>query len=136
MSTLKKIDLDNDSGFDGSRDDQSLVSANTVAHDDHNKNEQFTIAKAETKAVSWFRLAFFAFLGALMAIVGYFVYTYVSESEQAEFEDDFHADAFKVFESIGKSLDVTIGAVDAFVVSMVSFARYSNSSWPFVTYTR
>jgi hypothetical protein len=68
-----------------------------------------------------------------MAIVGYFVYTYVSGSEQAEFEDDFHADAFKVFESIGKSMDVTIGAVDALVVSMVSFARYSNSSWPFVT---
>jgi hypothetical protein len=128
------IDLDIDPCFDGgNRDDQSL-STHTDEHEAHkSKNEQFTIAKRETAVVNWFRLALLVVLAASIAGVGYGVFTYIDRSEQHEFEDDFQADALKVFESIGKSLDVTIGAVDALVVSMVSFARYSNSSWPLVT---
>lgn len=131
MSTPKKIELEDDSGFDGSNgDDQSGTDA---YGDGQQKEEEPTIAKAETKVVGCFRLAVFAILAVSMALVGYFVYTYISGSEQAQFEDDFHGDANKVFESIGKSLDVTIGAVDAFVVSLISYSHLTDSSWPFVT---
>ena len=30
-------------------------------------------------------------------------------------------------------LDTTFGAADAFILKLVAYARYSNSSWPYVT---
>jgi hypothetical protein len=124
----KEEDLDSDFG-------EADQSQSTTVNENGNVNtdQYFAIAKRETAVVNWFRLALSVVLAASIAGVGYGVFTYINASEQQEFEEQFHADAYKVFESIGKSLDVTIGAVDALVVSMVSFARYSNSSWPFVT---
>jgi hypothetical protein len=125
-----------DGDGDGDEDHRSDTDVSSKADDQHassNADEQHAIAKRETNVVNSFRVVVLVVLAASMAAVGYAVYRFLSSSEKAEFEDNFHADANKVFESIGKSLDVTIGAVDALVVSMVSFARYSNSSWPFVT---
>ena len=96
-------------------------------------DEHLAIAKRETVVVNWFRLALSLVLAASAAGAGCGVFARINTSEQQEFEEPFHADAFKAFESIAKSLDVTIRAVGALVVSMVSFACCSNSSWPFVT---
>jgi hypothetical protein len=127
----KKVDSD----YDSEEPDHSQASTFNDGHSNGNgENDKYlAIAFRETAVVNWFRLALLVVLAASIAGVGYGVFTYINGSEQKEFEEQSHADASKVFESIGKSLDVTIGAVDALVVSMVSFARYSNSSWPFVT---
>jgi hypothetical protein len=125
--------LNSDSGEEELEHSQSTTTANVSGNGNGENDDYLAIAKRETAVVNWFRLALLVVLAASIAGVGYGVFTYINTSEHQEFEDQFDADAFKVFESIGKSLDVTIGAVDALVVSMVSFARYSNSSWPFVT---
>jgi hypothetical protein len=61
------------------------------------------------------------------------VYFYIRASENREFEDQFEADATKVLAAIGASLDSSLSAVDAFVVSIVSYAKATNQTWPFVT---
>jgi hypothetical protein len=42
-------------------------------------------------------------------------------------------DANKVLKKVADGIGLTLGAVDSFVGSMVSYANYSNSTWPFVT---
>ncbi len=61
------------------------------------------------------------------------VYRYVSTAEHTSFEGHFQDDSDKVLEAIGSTLELTLGSVDNFLVGMVSFARYTNATWPFVT---
>jgi hypothetical protein len=91
------------------------------------------IGKGESKAVFWSRIAVLAVLVASAVGVALVVFFYLSGSETDEFETQFNSDALKVQEAVGKSLDSTLGATDAFVVKLVAHARYSNSTWPFVT---
>jgi hypothetical protein len=65
--------------------------------------------------------------------VAVLVFLYVSNQENTEFEETFAADANKVLVSLGAMLDITMGALDSFVVGMASYARMSESSWPLVT---
>jgi hypothetical protein len=44
----------------------------------------------------------------------------------------FSGDSTKIFESIGNTLDFTLGVVDSFLVGLVSFARFTNATWPHV----
>jgi hypothetical protein len=39
----------------------------------------------------------------------------------------------KDFGAVGIRLNPTLGATDVFVIHALSYARYSNSTWPFVT---
>jgi hypothetical protein len=57
---------------------------------------------------------------------------YTSGVEQQSFKDAFAIDANKVLEAIGNSLDKTMGAVDAYAVSLMSSVRATNQTWPFV----
>jgi class 3 adenylate cyclase len=91
------------------------------------------IAKAEDNLVFWSRLIVLAVLVVSTVSVALVVYFYTSDSEEDEFERQFISDSQKVFEAVGTSLDLTLGAADAFVVKVLSYARYSNSTWPFVT---
>jgi hypothetical protein len=95
--------------------------------------EQEEIAKSETTAVFWLRLAVLLVMTLSAVAVALSVYFYTSGSEQDEFETQFTSDSIKVLESVGLTLDTTFGAADAFVLKLVAYARYSNSSWPYVT---
>lgn len=53
--------------------------------------------------------------------------------EKADFREDFDADALKILESIGFSVDLTLTAEDSLVTTMVSYANHNNLTWPFVT---
>jgi len=53
--------------------------------------------------------------------------------KKKNFEEQFLDDAHKVLEAVGSSLYLTLGAIDALVDSMISFAHYTNQTWPFVT---
>ena len=84
-------------------------------------------AKAESGNVIFlYRLLVLAVLLISMIGVALTVHIYVSSSEKRAFEDQFRENATKVLDAIGISFDTSLGAVDAFVISLVSYARYSN----------
>jgi hypothetical protein len=60
-------------------------------------------------------------------------YFYTTNAETDEFEKQFNEDAIKVLQSLGESLDKAIAGVDAMVLNMLSYARDTNQTWPYVT---
>ena len=91
------------------------------------------IAQRETKYVYWLRFLVIFVLTTSTLVVSLLVHKYVVMTEHEDFTTRFESDATKILDSIGTTLDQTLGATDSFVVQMVSYARASNSSWPFVT---
>jgi class 3 adenylate cyclase len=91
------------------------------------------IAKGESKAVFYLRSLTFLVLIVSAISISLCVYFYMTDTEKDEFETQYHSDAHKVLESVGKALDNTLGATDAFIVKMMAYADNSNSTWPFVT---
>ena len=96
------------------------------------EEQQEVIAKQETRVVLWIRVVVCAVLVVTTLAVAYLVHRYIETSQQQDFETSFDDNAVKVFEAIGNALDVSLGAVDAFALGLVSFARYANKTWPFV----
>ena len=94
---------------------------------------QNAIAKAETQAVKRLKLVVLGVLTLLAVGVALAVYYYTSGAEQVQFEDAFQGDASKVLEGLGSSLERTIGGLDLFAAMIVSVARATNQTWPFVT---
>jgi hypothetical protein len=110
------------------------TSVATGKEDQHRTpEEQEEIAQSETKAVFWLRMMVLLVLILSAVAVSLSVYFYTSESEQNEFETQFNSDSVKVLEAVGNTLDTTLGAADAFVLRVVAYGRYSNSTWPYVT---
>jgi hypothetical protein len=91
------------------------------------------IGKKETKSVNRQRAIVVLVLIASTIGVAIGVYWYIYHSEKIQFEQNFVDDAHKVFESIGSSLERTLGAIDILTATIVSTAHYTNQSWPFVT---
>ncbi|KAL7569517.1 hypothetical protein ACA910_013892 [Epithemia clementina (nom. ined.)] len=102
-----------------------------VQCDSHNQPD--IIAKRETQQIFRLRVLVFSVLFLSMALVSVLTYYYTSTSEQTDFEEAFHDNAGKVLQALGASLDKAIAGVDAFVISILSHARETNQTWPFVT---
>lgn len=109
-------------------------SSNDVSREVKGSEEPAGIAQEENKNVFRLRLLVISVLVASTIGVAVGVFLYVSGAEQSDFESQFEDDADKVLESIGTTLALTLGSVDAFLVALVSYARDTNSTWPFVTY--
>ncbi len=92
-----------------------------------------TISTAENKAVYRIRLMVMFFLTMSTIGTACLVYFNARNSEQEQFEADFEYLASKVFNHLGSSIEASLGAIDGFVVSIVSFALHSNMTWPYVT---
>ena len=128
---------------DGKGDDQSTTASSNAQ-----------IADKENRYVLYIRLVVLFVLVASTVAVATVVYLYISHSETAEFKEQFESDAEKILTSLGDTFDLTLGALDAFVVNIVSYAaaevaKASSSSaaagtssgndgndlvgWPFVT---
>lgn len=92
-----------------------------------------TIAKKESKAVFCLRVAVFLVLFASAAAVITTVYLYIVNQEQEEFVQTLDSASSKVFDSIGQTLEQTLGATDSYVTTYLSYARYSSpTNWPFI----
>jgi len=102
-------------------------------HHDTNDEEEVVIAKAESNAVFWWKLIVLSVLLASALGVALGVYLYTTDSETNDFEEQFNNDAIKIFENVGSTLDISLGTIDSFLVTLTSFARFSNMTWPFVT---
>jgi hypothetical protein len=91
------------------------------------------LAKKETADVMRLKGIVVFVLVAFTALVSTVVYFYLSTNEQEQFESQYHDDARKVLQGMGISLDQTLGSFDGLAVALVSHARETNQSWPFVT---
>jgi hypothetical protein len=113
------------------------VTINDASHNDKARSvkqpEQEIIGRAEDKAVFRLKLLVLAVLTASTVGIAMVVYLYTSNAEEDDFEEQFIGDSSKIFESIGSTLELTLGAVDSFLVGLVSFARFTNATWPHVT---
>ena len=91
------------------------------------------IAKKESRAVFYLRLCVLIVLLCSTVAVSTAVYLYTTHKENQLRNAQFENGAETVLENVGQTLSQTLAATDGFIVQMVAYARYSNSSWPFVT---
>ena len=61
-------------------------------------------------------------------------YYYTSSSESAQFRAAFRDCGTKVMDSVGKALQRSFGALDAFSTQLVAHARETQQDWPFVLF--
>jgi hypothetical protein len=90
------------------------------------------IAAKETKAVQWIRAVAIAVIVCSTLGVALSVFYYMTNTEKETFANRFKADSYKILESIGSTLDRSLGSVDAYAVGLVSLAEQSNQTWPYV----
>lgn len=103
-------------------------------HSPHMKGEEEVgIAKAENKAVFRSRLLMVTFLAICTVTVAILVYRDTSNGENEQLKTDFEDLSSKTIESLGSRLEASVGAIDAFVVSIVSYAKTTGMEWPYVT---
>ena len=117
-------------------DDGSVTSEGTSLNDSKakpEKEEEPGIASQETKNVLRLKCIVILVLIASTVAVAVAVYKYVSNAERKTFEANFEDDSSKVLEAMGSALDHTLASVDGFLVTLASYARKSNSTWPMVT---
>ena len=98
------------------------------------KEEQEVIAKQESRAIFWLRVLVVLVLVASTVGVCIAVHNHLSNAEEEDFTSQFESDAAKMIEGIADSFDNTFGAADTFALSLVSFAKSTNMTWPFVTF--
>ena len=91
------------------------------------------IAKQETKAVTKWKVIVIAVLVLSALGVAFATYRYIHRSEIVQFEEFFFSSAHKTLEAVGKSLEKTLKSLDSLAVSVVSNARVTNQTRPFVT---
>jgi hypothetical protein len=91
------------------------------------------IAKQENQVVRGLRLVVALVLVLSMTGVSIAVHQYIKHSEEKTFKEAFEVEATKVLESLGSHIYNSMGAVDEFTSSMVSSARATQQTWPFVT---
>eukprot|EP00934_Nitzschia_sp_Nitz4_P008104 Nitzschia sp. Nitz4//scaffold169_size48518//40260//43927//NITZ4_007080-RA/size48518-processed-gene-0.83-mRNA-1//1//CDS//3329538412//8094//frame0 len=127
---------DQSDGFGGATSDQSEVSSSTMPSGKSGefRRESVAIAAAENTNVLRLRLLVIVVLVVSTVCVAFGVYRYIANGEKAEFESRFWDDSAKVLDAIGITMDLSLGSVDAFLVSMVSYAKNTGAEWPMVTY--
>jgi hypothetical protein len=128
-------DDDDEARSEGQRERESSHGGGSNNDKKAARDEEDTpvLAKKETAAVVRLKGIVVLVLVAFTALVSTVVYFYLSSSEQEQFESQYHDDARKVLQGMGISLDQTLGSFDGLAVALVSHARETNQSWPFVT---
>jgi hypothetical protein len=117
-------DADADSRTDSEGDRKPFNSDSTPAD---------TIAQEETVVV--FRLKMVVLLVLVISAVGvaFTVHFYLRRSELAAFHAQYKVDSKKILQTAGSTIESVFGAFDTVAVSLVSHARATNQTWPFVT---
>jgi hypothetical protein len=120
-------------GGAGGADNNSKDAAQQQQQQQQQQQENATIARTETRTVRGLKLLVLAVLLGSMILVALGVYRYTKNSEEVSFAQQFDDDSHKVLDALGVSLAMSLGAIDALVVSLVSHANATNQTWPFVT---
>ena len=118
-----------DASFSAASLSEAMSATGTRAVADKHK---IMLAERESRAVQRLKFLVFVFLSTCMSAVAYGVYWYMTTSEIEEFRLQFREDATKVLSTLGTNQERIVEAMDAFAVSIISYARVSNQTWPFV----
>jgi hypothetical protein len=110
----------------GEENDESPKNANKAA-------AAADIGAKESKYVQWIRALAIAVIILSTLGVALAVFYYMTNTENKTFGYRFKSDSYKILESIGSTFDRSLGSVDAFAVDLVSTAKQSHQTWPFVT---
>jgi hypothetical protein len=113
----------------------SSLSDNTVTESERSSNEHHTatLGNQASKTILLVRILVLSVMASSTAIVAATVFAVMKHAERETFEQSFNSSSASLVSSVGRSLYTTIGAVDTFVVGMVTFARHTQMEWPFVT---
>ena len=90
------------------------------------------LAQEETRAVSRLRSVVIAVLVVSTTAVAMGVHFYLKNAEENHFRDTFTTDADKVVNNIAEGFTRMMAATDALTVNIVSHARDTNQTFPFV----
>ena len=127
-----KIRSDSSVDFSFSGDSLGDTSAGAAAAAAAAKHREIILAAKENQALRMLKCFVFGFLFLCMGFVSWGIYWYMSTSEINELHLQFHEDATKVLATLGTNMEHILEAMDAFTVSMISHARSTNQTWPFV----
>jgi hypothetical protein len=92
-----------------------------------------TADNSATRVVSLVRLLVLAVLLTSMASTATIVYLYTSHEEMHHFQQAFTDDTNHLVEALSETLYTTMGAVDGYIVSLMSWRKSTNQSWPYVS---
>lgn len=126
MENIHIEDSDSDSDNRTSESGAQTESCNT-------RSQEEVLGKTETRNVYVLKACAVSVLILSALGIALTVFFYTRNSELYQFENQFHDDANKVMEAIGSSIEDSLGAMDTFATSIVSSARATNQTWPFVT---
>ena len=111
-----------------------ITSFQTHEHGGDDGEQDDTFAHTETKAICHLKLVLLIFLLLAALGVALAAYFFTGNAENDNFEHHFSDNALKVLDAIGGSLDLTMGAIDSYVIALVSLARFTNMTWPLVSF--
>ena len=99
-----------------------------------NTEDTYSIAKVENLAVMTWRIVMFGVLILTTVGAAVVVYLAVDRGEQYDFEKAFEIDSAKIYQSLGRSMDTKLEAVDALAMMMIDSAKRKNEVWPYTTF--
>ena len=91
------------------------------------------IGKKESQEVYHFKIIVLILLFIAAIVTATWVYIFISQKEEDDFTEHFQQNAAKVLDAVGSSIDQTLIPMDSLAVDLVSYARATDSPWPFVT---
>ena len=95
---------------------------------EHDRKSARTVHRLKIAILTFFTLT------AAGVTAAFCVYrSYNKQAQTKEFKDRFQEEATNTLASLGMSIDSTLGATDAFAVSMLAHAKATDQTYPFVT---
>ena len=96
--------------------------------EEHDRQSALAVRRLKIAILTFFTLT------AAGVTTAFFVYRSSNKkAQEKEFRHRFNQDATNMLASLGTSIDSTLAAADSFAVSMLSEARLTNQTFPFVT---
>jgi hypothetical protein len=114
---------------------ESFAGGNDDLSQDHQEpaSTKLDITQKENVAISRFKLLIFGILCMCAVGISTVVYVYLNGEENKDFNIVYESYAFQIFGSVGTQLEQNLATVDSFALGLVSYATFSNATWPFVT---
>jgi hypothetical protein len=131
-SSISRAPSTDNGGDDIFEDETDMSSKDSEQPQDPEKIEK-VLAHAETRQIFWIRLTLILILMVATALVSSAIFFRTRNAEVTEFETQFVDHAVKIIDAMEVHMQHTLGAVDNLGVLYTSYARTSESRWPYVT---
>jgi hypothetical protein len=123
---LSKFSVD---GIDGIDDDEPTTDTRTTAGGHQND----ILAAKESRAVTRLRIGMVLVLVSTAIAVSATAFHLTSQNEQEKFTSFFNDQAKRIVDAFSITSSNRMATLESFALSITSHAKYSNSTWPFVT---